>query len=125
MTIAAAHERAAGPDGPRRGNDRVSNRLRRAAGQLGGVLAMYEDGRHPTEILDQIAATRAALDAVALLVIDEYAATCTARKAATAADTDRAIAETAWQTATSDRLFGTPSVNSGLSFKPWMGSRRR
>ncbi|MEV5692522.1 metal-sensing transcriptional repressor [Micromonospora globbae] len=35
---------------------------------------MYEDGRHSIEILDQLAATRGALDAVALLVLDEFTA---------------------------------------------------
>ncbi|WP_260031799.1 metal-sensitive transcriptional regulator [Micromonospora chalcea] len=61
---------------PTVGEGLVSNRLRRAAGQLGGVLAMYEAGRHPAEILDQIAAVRGALDAVALAILDEHATTC-------------------------------------------------
>ncbi|MEV0901612.1 metal-sensitive transcriptional regulator [Actinoplanes sp. NPDC049802] len=93
MTTTTAHHRR-NPDSERARprNDRISNRLRRAAGQLGGVLTMYEDGRQPTEILDQIAATRAALDAVALLVIDQYAATCT-RNATEERDTGRTLAD--------------------------------
>jgi DNA-binding FrmR family transcriptional regulator len=91
MTTTAGQQ-VTDPGRPRRRNDRISNRLRRAAGQLGGVLTMYEDGREPAEILDQIAATRAALDAVALGVIDEYAAKCT-WNATTQGDTDRMLAD--------------------------------
>src|SRR5690606_22811273 len=36
-----------------------------------------------------------------------------------------AMPDTAWQTATSDVLPGTPETNSWLSFRPWIGSRRR
>lgn len=72
--------------------DHVGNRLRRAAGQLTGVLAMYEDGRHPIEILDQLAAARAALDAVALLLLDQYTASC-AERLADAEDAELAIAD--------------------------------
>lgn len=60
----------------------MSNRLPRAAGQVTGVLRMYEEGRHPMDLLDQLAVTRAALDAVALLILDEHAARCTGRAAA-------------------------------------------
>lgn len=61
---------------PTVGERLVANRLRRAAGQLRGVLAMYEAGRHPAEILDQIAAVRGALDAVALAILDDHAIRC-------------------------------------------------
>ena len=61
----------------RRGHDPISNRLRRAAGQLTGVQKMYEHGRPSGELLDQLAAARAALDAVALLMIDQQAEGCT------------------------------------------------
>lgn len=61
---------------PTVGERPVANRLRRAAGQLSGVLAMYEAGRHPAEILDQIAAVRGALDAAALALVDELATGC-------------------------------------------------
>jgi CsoR family transcriptional regulator, copper-sensing transcriptional repressor len=93
MTIQApSRTPATTPTRPRHRHDQVSNRLRRGAGQLGGVLTMYEDSRRPTEILDQIAATRAALDAVALLILDEYTAACTQR-AAVSDDTDRVMTD--------------------------------
>ncbi|WP_420884050.1 metal-sensitive transcriptional regulator [Micromonospora sp. CPCC 205547] len=69
----------------------VANRLRRAAGQLRGVLAMYEAGRHPAEILDQIAAVRGALDAVALSILDEHAVSCD--RQALDAETRRAVTD--------------------------------
>ncbi|MEV4202556.1 metal-sensitive transcriptional regulator [Micromonospora globbae] len=87
----ARDQRAKATDLPPR-QDHIGNRLRRAAGQLTGVLAMYKDGRHPIEILDQLAATRAALDAVALLVLDEFAASC-AERLAHAQDAELAIAD--------------------------------
>ncbi|WP_275409043.1 metal-sensitive transcriptional regulator [Sphaerimonospora thailandensis] len=38
-----------------RSHDNVANRLRRAGGQLAGVLRMYEAGRRDIDILDQLA----------------------------------------------------------------------
>ncbi len=40
----------------------VKSRLRRAQGQIGGVIQMIEDGRQCTEVLTQIAAASRALD---------------------------------------------------------------
>jgi DNA-binding FrmR family transcriptional regulator len=40
----------------------VIKRLRRAQGQIGGVIQMIEDGRQCTEVLTQIAAASRALD---------------------------------------------------------------
>jgi DNA-binding FrmR family transcriptional regulator len=54
----------------------VTTRLRKACGQVTGVLAMYEQGRYCIEVLDQLAAARAALDAVALLILDDHTRTC-------------------------------------------------
>jgi DNA-binding FrmR family transcriptional regulator len=84
---AAAEVTAAG-----RERDHVSNRLRRVAGQLTGVLKMYEHGRPPGELLDQLAAARAAVDAVALLIIDQHAVTC-ARRATTQHGGGQAVAD--------------------------------
>jgi DNA-binding FrmR family transcriptional regulator len=61
----------------RRSHDPISNRLRRAVGQLAGVQKMYEHGRRPGDVLDQLAAAHAALDAVALLIIVQQAQACT------------------------------------------------
>ncbi|WP_051195615.1 metal-sensitive transcriptional regulator [Meiothermus rufus] len=50
----------------------VLRRLRRIEGQVRGLQRMAEEGRSFGELLDQIQATRKALDAVASVVLEEY-----------------------------------------------------
>jgi DNA-binding FrmR family transcriptional regulator len=47
----------------------VLKRLKRAQGQLGGVIKMIEEGRDCTEIVTQMAAVSKALDRVGFAVI--------------------------------------------------------
>ncbi len=47
----------------------IVNRLRRAQGQLGGVLAMIDDGRDCEDIVTQLAAVSKAIDRAAFAVI--------------------------------------------------------
>ena len=47
----------------------VLKRLKRAQGQLGGIIRMIEDGRDCTEIVTQMAAVSKALDRVGFAVI--------------------------------------------------------
>ena len=47
----------------------IVTRLRRIEGQVAGVRRMYEDGRYCIDVLDQLAAVRAGLEATALLVL--------------------------------------------------------
>jgi len=47
----------------------VVKRLRRAEGQIGGVIRMIEDGRDCTEIVTQLAAVSKALDRAGFAVI--------------------------------------------------------
>lgn len=54
----------------------IVDRLRKAAGQVAGVQAMYEDGRYCIDVLDQLAAATAAIDAAALLVLEDHISTC-------------------------------------------------
>ena len=54
----------------------VHARLRRAEGQIGGILRMYEQGRPCSEILDQLASARAALDALGLLILEDHVRCC-------------------------------------------------
>jgi DNA-binding FrmR family transcriptional regulator len=76
-TAVAGWAQPAVPGGPDSRHDReVTTRLRKASGQVAGVLAMYEDGRYCIDVLDQLSAVRAALDAVALLILEDHMHTC-------------------------------------------------
>jgi DNA-binding FrmR family transcriptional regulator len=56
--------------------DQLMNRLRRVEGQIRGLQQMVEDDRYCIEVLTQIAAVQAALDKVALGLLDDHARTC-------------------------------------------------
>ena len=56
--------------------DRLLKRLARIEGQVRGVARMVEDDRYCIDILTQIAAVQAALDKVALGLLDEHARHC-------------------------------------------------
>lgn len=51
-------------------------RLARASGQVAGISRMVDDGRHCTEVLQQIAAVQKALDAVGNIVLRNYLERC-------------------------------------------------
>jgi DNA-binding FrmR family transcriptional regulator len=54
---------------PREDLDKVVNRLRRAQGQLGGVLRLIEEGRDCADIVTQLAAVSRALDRAGFAII--------------------------------------------------------
>jgi DNA-binding FrmR family transcriptional regulator len=56
--------------------DQLLARLRRIEGQIRGIEAMVEDDRYCIDILTQISAAQAALDKVALGLLDGHAHTC-------------------------------------------------
>jgi DNA-binding FrmR family transcriptional regulator len=56
--------------------DRLIKRLRRIEGQVRGVERMVEDDRYCIDVLTQISAIQAALDKVALGLIDDHARHC-------------------------------------------------
>jgi CsoR family transcriptional regulator, copper-sensing transcriptional repressor len=56
--------------------DQLLNRLRRIEGQVRGVERMVEDDRYCIDIVTQISAIQAALDKVALGLLDDHAAHC-------------------------------------------------
>ena len=56
--------------------DQLQKRLRRIEGQVRGVQGMVEDDRYCIDILTQIGAIQAALDKVALGLMDEHAKHC-------------------------------------------------
>ena len=56
--------------------DQLLNRLRRVEGQVRGVERMVEDDRYCIDVITQISAIQAALDKVALGLLDDHAANC-------------------------------------------------
>ena len=70
----------------------IASRLRRASGQLSGVLRMYEDGRYCIDVLDQLAAVTAACDAVGVLILEDHIRACV-REAIEAGAADEKVDE--------------------------------
>jgi CsoR family transcriptional regulator, copper-sensing transcriptional repressor len=68
------------PGAPVRGasatKDQLQARLRRIEGQVRGIQGMVADDRYCIDVLTQIAAVQAALDKVALGLLDGHARTC-------------------------------------------------
>ena len=56
--------------------DQLIKRLRRIEGQVGGIERMVSDDRYCIDVLTQIAAVQAALDKVALGLLDDHAHHC-------------------------------------------------
>jgi DNA-binding FrmR family transcriptional regulator len=56
--------------------DQLQTRLRRIEGQVRGIQSMVAEDRYCIDILTQIAAIQAALDKVALGLLDDHAHTC-------------------------------------------------
>jgi CsoR family transcriptional regulator, copper-sensing transcriptional repressor len=56
--------------------EQVRNRLRRIAGQIGGIERMVEEERYCIDILTQISAAQAAIDRVALALLDDHTRHC-------------------------------------------------
>ena len=54
----------------------VLKRLRRIEGQVRGIQRMVEDDRYCIDVLAQVSAATAALQSVALLLLDEHLAHC-------------------------------------------------
>lgn len=70
----------------------IASRLRRASGQLSGVLRMYEDGRYCIDVLDQLAAVTAACDAAGVLILEDLIRACV-REAIEAGAADEKVDE--------------------------------
>jgi CsoR family transcriptional regulator, copper-sensing transcriptional repressor len=54
----------------------VLKRLRRVEGQVRGIAGMVDDDRYCLDVLQQISAAQAALDKVALALVDEHTRHC-------------------------------------------------
>jgi CsoR family transcriptional regulator, copper-sensing transcriptional repressor len=56
--------------------DQLRKRLRRIEGQVRGIQGMVDEDRYCIDVLTQIAAVQAALDKVALGLLDDHARHC-------------------------------------------------
>ena len=56
--------------------DQLRSRLRRIEGQVRGIDRMVDEERYCIDVLTQISAVQAALDKVALGLLDDHARTC-------------------------------------------------
>jgi DNA-binding FrmR family transcriptional regulator len=56
--------------------DEIGKRLRRIEGQVRGIERMVEEDRYCVDVLTQISAIQAALDKVALGLLDQHARHC-------------------------------------------------
>lgn len=54
----------------------IKNRLRRIGGQINGIEKMVDDRRYCVDVLQQIMAARAALNQVALIMIESHTKSC-------------------------------------------------
>jgi CsoR family transcriptional regulator, copper-sensing transcriptional repressor len=70
----------AASESPARGysatKDQLLTRLRRIEGQIRGIQGMVEEDRYCIDVLTQISAAQAALDKVALGLLDQHAHHC-------------------------------------------------
>ena len=68
------------PDSARHGytdtKDQLGKRLRRIEGQVRGIEKMVDDDRYCIDVITQISAVQAALDKVALGLLDDHARHC-------------------------------------------------
>lgn len=71
----------------------VALRLKRAQGQLGGVIQMIEEGRDCKDVLTQLAAVSRALDRAGFKIIAAGLAQCLSNTDSAAAQVDRAELE--------------------------------
>ncbi len=55
---------------------RLASRVKRIAGQVGGIERMLEDKRYCVDILNQIAAVRSALDALGIELLTRHLELC-------------------------------------------------
>jgi DNA-binding FrmR family transcriptional regulator len=81
--------------------DQLLARLARIEGQVKGVTRMVEDDRYCIDVLTQISAARAALDKVALGLLDDHVAHCVMD-----APAEQKAAKTAEAMAAVGRLLG-------------------
>lgn len=56
--------------------EQIQRRLKRIAGQVAGLQKMVDDDRYCVDVLTQVAAVRAALDAMGVALLSEHIEAC-------------------------------------------------
>jgi DNA-binding FrmR family transcriptional regulator len=54
----------------------MKQRLKKISGQINGINKMLDDGRYCVDVVQQLLAARAAINKVALLIIESHAKSC-------------------------------------------------
>jgi DNA-binding FrmR family transcriptional regulator len=73
--------------------DQLQKRLSRVEGQVRGVSRMVDEDRYCIDVVTQIGAIQAALDRIALGLMDDHARHCMRGKGAAPADPDAQVDE--------------------------------
>jgi DNA-binding FrmR family transcriptional regulator len=81
------------PRGYTASKEQLRNRLARVEGQVRGVAKMVEDDRYCIDVLTQIAAIQAALDKIALGLVDGHVRVCMLGDGSAPADPDEQVSE--------------------------------
>lgn len=81
------------PRGYTASKDQLKNRLARVEGQVRGVTKMVEEDRYCIEVLTQITAIQAALDKIALGLVDGHVRVCMLGEGSAPADPDEQVGE--------------------------------
>ena len=76
MPARSSETKRAGAHGYSSGRDALLTRLRRVEGQVRGIQGMVEEDRYCIDVLTQITAVQAALDKVALGLLEDHASHC-------------------------------------------------
>ncbi|HEY8762224.1 MAG TPA: metal-sensing transcriptional repressor, partial [Candidatus Dormibacteraeota bacterium] len=69
--------------------EQIQARLRRIEGQIRGVQKMVDEDRYCIDVLTQVSAAKAALDAVALALIQDHTEHCVAEAIRSGDGTDK------------------------------------
>lgn len=81
------------PRGYTASKEQLKNRLARVEGQVRGVARMVEEDRYCIDVLTQIAAIQAALDKIALGLVDGHVRVCMLGHGGAPADPDERAGE--------------------------------
>jgi len=73
--------------------EQLLNRLSRVEGQLRGVRKMVDEDRYCIDVVTQVSAVQAALDKIALGLLDGHARVCMQGEDGSPADPDEAVDE--------------------------------